>query len=95
MRLSRPSSSHTPLALLAACGADTRDENAYRTAAQQAARDAVLTVDDLGDGWTPSEIGPEALADLQLTGDCAPLNARGAGFPAKVASGDSEPMTGP
>ncbi len=84
-----------PLALLVACGADARDESAYRAAAQQAVRDAVLTVDDLGAGWTPSEIGPEALADLQLTGDCAPLNARGAGFPGEVASGDSEPMTGP
>ena len=83
------------LALLSACGADARDEGAYRDAAQQAVRDAVLTIDDLGDGWTPSEIGPEALADLQLTGDCAPLNARGAGFPGEVASGDAEPMTGP
>ena len=83
------------LVLLAACGADARDETAYRAAAQQAVRDAVLTIDDLGAGWTLSEIGPEALADLQLTGDCAPLNARGAGFPGEVASGDSEPMTGP
>jgi hypothetical protein len=84
-----------PLALLAACGADARDENAYRDVAQQAVREAVLTIEDLGDGWTPSEIGPEALADLQLTGDCAPLNARGAGFPGEVSSDDSEPMTGP
>jgi hypothetical protein len=83
------------IALLAACGADARDENAYRAAAQQAVSDAVLTVDDLGDGWTTSEIGPEALADLRLTGDCALLNARGAGFPGEVASADSEPMTGP
>jgi hypothetical protein len=83
------------LVLLAACGADARDENAYRTAAQQAVRDAVLTVADLGDGWTLSEIGPQALADLQLTGDCAILNARGGGFPGEVASADSEPMTGP
>ena len=83
------------LALLATCGDDTRDEAAYHQAAQQAVRDAVLTVDDFPRGWTPSEIGPEALADLQLTGDCAPLNAHGAGFPGEVASGDSEPMTGP
>lgn len=80
--------------LLSACGDDPSDEAANREAAARAVRDAVLTVDDLGDGWTPSEIGPEALADLQLTGDCAPLNARGAGFPGEIASGDSEPMTG-
>ena len=83
------------IAIIAACGDDTPDEGAYREAATQAVRDAVLTLDDLPDGWTLSDIGPEALADLQLTGDCAPLNARGAGFPAEVASGDSEPMTGP
>ena len=83
------------LALLAPCGNDARDESAYREAAQQAVGDAILTLDDLGDGWTLSEIGPEALADLQLTGDCAPLNGRGAGLPGQVASGDSEPMTGP
>jgi hypothetical protein len=83
------------LALHAACGADARDEAAYHDAAQQAVRDAVLTLDDLPDGWTPSEIGPEALADLQLTGNCAGLNGLGAGFPGEVASGDTEPMTGP
>jgi hypothetical protein len=83
------------LALLTACGADARDENAYREDAERAVRDAVLTTGDLGDGWTLSEIGPQALADLQLTGDCALLNARGAGFPGEVASADSEPMTGP
>jgi hypothetical protein len=83
------------LALLAACGADARDEAAYREAAQRAVRDSVLTTDELGDGWTPSEIGGEALSDLQLTGDCAPLNGRGAGFPGEVASAYSEPMTGP
>jgi hypothetical protein len=83
------------LSLLSACGDGARDEAAYSEAAKQAVRDAVLTIDDLGDGWTLSEIGPEALADLQLTGDCATLNARGAGLPGQVASGDSEPMTGP
>ena len=84
------------IAIIAACGGPSRaGDDAYREAAAQAVRDAVLTLDDLPDGWTPSEIGPEALADLQLTGDCAPLNARGAGFPGEVASGDSEPMTGP
>jgi hypothetical protein len=83
------------IAIIAACGDDTPDEAAYREAAAEAVRDAVLTLDDLPDGWTPSEIGPEALADLQLTGDCAPLNALGAGFPGEVASGDSVPMTGP
>ena len=83
------------LALLTACGDDSRSEDDYRGAAQQAVRDAVLTLNDLADGWTPSEIGPEALGDLQLTGDCAPLNGRGAGFPGEVASRASEPMTGP
>jgi len=83
------------LALLCACGDDSHDEGAYREAAQHAVRDAALTVDDLARGWTPSEIGPEALGDLQLTGECAPLNGRGAGFPGEVASQASEPMTGP
>ena len=83
------------IAVIAACGDDTPDDAAYREAAEQAVRDAVLTLDDLPDGWTPSEIGPAALADLQLTGDCALLNRRGAGFPGEVASGDSQPMTGP
>ena len=93
--LARIASLPVLIAMIAACGDDTPDEAAYREAAAQAVRDAVLTVDDLGDGWTPSEIGPEALADLQLTGDCAPLNARGAGFPGEIASGESVPMTGP
>jgi hypothetical protein len=82
-------------ALVAACGADARDEAAYRESAQQAVRDAVLTVSDLPDGWTLSEIGPQALAELQLTGECAILNSRGAGFPGEIASADAEPMTGP
>jgi hypothetical protein len=93
--LSRIASLPVLIAMIAACGGDTPDEAAYREAAAQAVREAVLTLDDLPDGWTPSEIGPEALADLQLTGDCAPLNARGAGFPGEVASRDSEPLTGP
>jgi hypothetical protein len=84
------------IAIIAACGGASRaGDDAYREAAAQAVRDAVLTLDDLPDGWTPSEIGPEALADLQLTGACALLNGRGAGFPGEVASRDSEPLTGP
>jgi hypothetical protein len=83
------------LLLLVACGADARDEGAYRESAQSAVRDAVLSLDDLPRGWTPSEVGPAALAELQLTGDCAILNGRGAGFPGEVASADSQPMTGP
>ncbi len=83
------------LALLWACGDDARSEDAYREAAERAVRDAVLTLDDLPNGWTPSEIGPEALGHLQFTGDCAPLNGRGAGLPGQIASQDSEPMTGP
>ena len=93
--LARIASLPVLIAMIAACGDDTPDEAAYREAAAQAVREAVLTLDDLPDGWTLSEIGPAALADLQLTGDCALLNRRGAGFPGEVASGNSEPMTGP
>ena len=84
------------IAIIAACGGQSNaGDDAYRDAARQAVLDAVLTLDDLPDGWTLSEIGPEALADLQLTGVCAALNQRGAGFLGEVASGDSQPLTGP
>lgn len=80
--------------LLVACGADARNEEAYREAARQAVRDAVITLEDLPDGWTNSETSG-AYAELELTGDCAPLNGRGAGFPGEVASEDSISFTGP
>lgn len=84
------------VALLIACGGSGRvSEHEYREAAALAVREAVLVLGDLPHGWTGSEIGPEALADLQLTDECAPLNGRGAGFPGEVASEDSVPMTGP
>jgi hypothetical protein len=84
------------IAALIACGGSGRASEAeYREAATIAVRDAVLVLSDLPHGWTHSDIGPAALADLQLTGECALLNARGAGFPGEVASEDSEPMTGP
>ena len=84
------------IAIIAACGGEgSAGENAYPAAARQAVRDAVLTLEDLPEGWTLSEIGPEALADLQLTGHCEPLNERGAGFPGEVANAHSQPMTGP
>jgi hypothetical protein len=84
------------IATLSACGGSTRvSEDEYREAAARAVREAVIVLGDLPRGWTGSEIGPEALADLQLTDECAPLNGRGAGFPGEVASEDSVPMTGP
>jgi hypothetical protein len=81
--------------LLASCGGGSSADDAYREAAQGAVRDAVLTVNDLPNGWTRSEIGAAALAGLSLNGDCAALNGRGAGFPGEVATADSEPFTGP
>jgi len=81
--------------LLSACGDSGDGEEAYREAAEQAVRDAVLTLEDLPDGWTHSETGAATYADLALTGECAQLNRRGAGFPGEVATVDSEPLTGP
>lgn len=84
------------IGMLVACGGSGRvSDDEYRESAALAVRDAVLVVGDLPHGWTPSDIGPAALADLQLTGECAPLNRRGGGFPGEVASDDSIPMTGP
>jgi hypothetical protein len=82
-----------PAVVLAACSGENGDE-AYREAAEQAVPDAVLTVDDLPEGWTPSALGG-VYTDLALTGDCALLNGRGAGFPGEIASADSEPLSGP
>ena len=79
--------------VLAACSGENGDE-AYREAAEQAVGDAVLTLDDLPGDWTPSALGG-VYTDLALTGDCALLNSRGAGFPGEVASADSEPLSGP
>src|SRR3990170_8946026 len=81
------------VAVLTACGGKNGDE-AYREAAEQAVGDAVLTLDDLPGDWTPSALGG-VYTDLALTGDCALLNSRGAGFPGEVASADSEPLSGP
>jgi hypothetical protein len=82
-------------ALMASCGGGTSTEDAYRAAAQRAAQDSVLTLDNLPEGWARSEIGAQALAGLSLNGDCAALNGRGAGFPSEVATADSEPFAGP
>lgn len=82
------------IAAIAACGGQGRNrEEAYREAAGKAVRDAVLTLEDLPSGWAPS--GEETYTNFVLTGDCAQINARGAGFPGEVATVDSEPFTGP
>ena len=80
--------------LTAACGGSSAEE-AYQEAATRAVRDSVLTLDNLPENWAQSEIGAQALAGLALTGDCAALNGRGAGFPGEVATADSEPFSGP
>jgi hypothetical protein len=82
-------------AMIACSGSGRVSEEEYREAATLAVREAALVLSDLPRGWTGSEIGPEALADLQLTDECALLNGRGTGFPGEVASEDSVPMTGP
>jgi len=83
------------LTALTACGGGSSAEDAYRQAAQRAVPDAVLTLDNLPEGWGKSEIGEQALAGLSLSGDCAPLNGRGRGFPGEVATADSDPFAGP
>jgi len=80
--------------LLASCGGKST-EDTYRAAAQRAVPDAVLTLDNLPQGWAKSEIGDQALAGFSLNGDCAALNGRGRDFPGEVATGDSEPFAGP
>jgi hypothetical protein len=83
------------IAVTAACGGQSsaRDD-AYREAAEQAVRAAVLTLDDLPSDWAPSALGEETYTNLVLTGDCAQLNGRGAGLPGEVATLDSEPFAG-
>jgi hypothetical protein len=81
--------------LLASCGGGSSAEDAYREAAQRAVPDAVLTLDNLPEGWARSDIGAQALAGLSLGGDCAALNRRGAGFAGEVATADSDPFNGP
>src|SRR6266540_2972379 len=83
------------LLALTACGSGSSADEAYREAADRAVRDAVLTLDNLPEGWARSELGAQALAGLSLTGDCAALNGRGRGFPSEVATVDSDPFAGP
>ena len=82
-------------AALTACRGGSSAEDAYREAAGRAVPDAVLTLDNLPEGWAKSEVGAQALAGLSLTGDCEPLNGRGRGFPGEVATADSDPFAGP
>ena len=82
-------------ALFSACGGESLDDEAYRDAAAEAVRNATLTLDDLPAGWTKSELGGQALAELELTGDCARLNGLGSGLPGQVATGDLDPLAGP
>ena len=82
------------LLALTACSSDD-SASGYRDAARMAVRNAVLTLDDLPDAWAVSSIGEESYTNIQLTGDCARLNGRGAGFPGEVATANSEPFSGP
>jgi hypothetical protein len=82
--------------LVTACsGGSDSASNSYEEAARTAVQSAVLTLDDLPKGWAVSSLGDESYANIRLSGDCAPLNERGAGFPGEVASEDSEPFAGP
>ena len=81
-------------ALMASCGGGSSADEAYREAAGRAAQSAVLTLDNLPEGWAKSEIGAQALAGLSLNGDCEALNGRGRGFTGEVATADSEPFAG-
>jgi hypothetical protein len=84
------------LVIVIACGGESSvGDDAYRDAAEQAARSAALTLEDLPDGWAPSSLGAETYTNFELTGDCARLNGRGAGFPGEVATADSESFAGP
>jgi hypothetical protein len=77
------------------CGGGGSADEAYREAAGRAAQSAVLTFDNLPEGWAKSEVGAQALAGLSLTGDCEALNGRGRGFTSEVATADSKPFAGP
>ena len=83
------------LAALTACGNGSSAGDAYREDAQRAVQYAVLTLDNLPEGWASSEIGAQALSGLSLSGDCAALNGRGRDFSAELATADSEPFSGP
>jgi hypothetical protein len=87
----------SPLLMLlcAACGGSEGSLDPYREAASQAAQNSVLVLQDLPNGWAASSLGEESYANIQLTGECAPLTARGADFAGAVASADAEPFAGP
>ena len=57
------------LAALTACGNGSSAGDAYREDAQRAVQYAVLTLDNLPEGWASSEIGAQALSGLSLSGD--------------------------
>ena len=96
MRSLAPASLPLLLAVLAACGGDSSaGDDVYREAARQAVGNAVLTLEDLPSGWAPSGLDAATYTDFQLSGDCAMLNGRGAGFAGQIATADSEPLTGP
>jgi hypothetical protein len=82
------------LAALSAC-AGSSAEDTYRDSAGRAVKDSILTLENLPEGWTQSEVREQALSGLSLTGDCEALNRLGRGFPGEVATGDSEPFAGP
>jgi hypothetical protein len=80
---------------IVACSDGESASDPYREAAENAVESAVLTLDDLPDAWAVSSLGEDSYANIQLTGDCAKLNARGAGFPGEVATTSADPFAGP
>jgi hypothetical protein len=81
--------------LTIACGSGESSGDPYREAAAEAVQNSVLTFSDLPNGWAPSSLGDESYANIQLSGECALLNGRGAEFTGAVASADAEPFAGP
>jgi hypothetical protein len=83
--------------IVVACGGGESNagDDAYRASGARAARNAVLALEDLPGGWAARAPGAPGYTDFELSGDCAQLNGRGAGFAGEVASADSEPFTGP
>jgi hypothetical protein len=80
---------------IVACSDGESASDPYRESAEQAVQSAVLTLDDLPEAWAVSSLGGDSYANIQLTGDCAQLNARGAGFPGEVATHSADPFAGP
>jgi hypothetical protein len=68
---------------------------AFVAAAERAARDTVLTPEDVPPSWRTEPDEPDTEDDLGLTGDCAYLNEPDEGFPGQVAFVNGDALIGP